>query len=87
MAKLTIIGIGGRPLDTRARQAAISAQVIVGPRRLCDVFTGYAEWPEARGKIRQIGTPDETIDFIRESFGQEKSESSSSRQEIRFSSA
>jgi precorrin-6Y C5,15-methyltransferase (decarboxylating) len=72
MAKLTIIGIGGRPLDVRARQAAMSAQVIVGPRRLCDVFAGYAEWPEARGKIRQIGTPDETIDFIRESFGQGK---------------
>jgi precorrin-6Y C5,15-methyltransferase (decarboxylating) len=72
MAKLTIIGIGVRPLDTRARQAAVSAQVIVGPRRLCDVFAGYAEWPEARGRIRQIATPDETIDFIRESFARGK---------------
>jgi precorrin-6Y C5,15-methyltransferase (decarboxylating) len=71
MATLTIIGIGGRPLDARARQAVMSAQVIVGPRRLCDVFAGYAEWQEARGKIRQIDTPDETIDFIRQSFGRD----------------
>ena len=72
MAKLTIIGIGGRPLDARAREAVISAQVIVGPPRLCALFAGYAEWPEARGRIRQIDTPDETIGFIRESLSQGK---------------
>lgn len=70
MAKLTIIGIVGRPLDVRARQAAMSAQIIVGPRRLCDIFAGYAEFPEAEGRIRQIDTPDETMAFIHESLNQ-----------------
>jgi precorrin-6Y C5,15-methyltransferase (decarboxylating) len=69
MAKLTIIGIGGRPLDMKALQAAMLARIIVGPRRLCEVFAGYAEVAEARGRIRQIDTPDETMAFIHESFG------------------
>ncbi len=68
MAKLTIIGIGGGPLDARARQAAMSSRIIVGPRRLCGLFKGYAEFAEARGRIRQIDTPDETMAFIRESL-------------------
>ncbi len=70
MAKLTVIGIGGRPLDARARQAIISARIIVAPRRLCEIFAGYAGFAEAQEKVRRIDTPDETIAFIHESLSQ-----------------
>ena len=50
----------------------MSARIIVGPRRLCALFAGYAEFEEARGRIRQIDTPDETMAFIRESLTQGK---------------
>ncbi|MGD0229860.1 MAG: precorrin-6y C5,15-methyltransferase (decarboxylating) subunit CbiE [Syntrophorhabdales bacterium] len=64
--KLTIIGIGSRPLDRRARQAIFSAETVVAARRLCDIFRGYAEFAEVREKIREITDVDETMAFIHE---------------------
>ncbi len=65
MAKLAVLGIGARPFDKRGRKAVLSAEIIVGPRRLCELFAGCAQFPQVREKIRQIDKPDETIDFIR----------------------
>ena len=66
MAKLTILGIGARPLPERARQALLAAEIVVGTRRACDTFSRYAESAMVKGKIRQIADIGGIMASIRE---------------------
>ena len=66
--RLFIIGIGGRPLDGRAHQALLAAEVVVAQRRLYDVFTAYAEFAEVRERIRRTDTLEATLGAVREAL-------------------
>ena len=68
--RLFIIGIGGRPLDRRAHQALLAAEVVVAPGRLYEVFTTYAEFAEAREKIRRTDTVEATLGVVREALAE-----------------
>ncbi len=66
--KLTIVGIGYKPLDQKGREALASAEAILGSRRLCEVFARYAESAERKERLKRIDNVDETMRFIREAF-------------------
>ena len=68
MARLTIIGIGHKPLEQRAKEAIASARAILGSRRLCEVFARYGEFEKAKERLTRIDSVDETMRFIREAF-------------------
>ncbi len=66
MARLTVVGIGARPLDERARKAVLAADVIVGTRRMCETFARYAEFADVAPKVRQARTIGAAITSCRE---------------------
>lgn len=66
--RLTIVGIGYRPVDERARKALATAAAILGSRRLLEVFTTYPEYDEVRDRVKRIDSVDQTMQFIREAF-------------------
>lgn len=66
--RLTIVGIGQKPLDDRAREAVASAEFILGSRRLIEVFASYPEHGEAEGRTKRIDSVNETMRFIHEAF-------------------
>ena len=68
MAKLTIVGIGYRPLIPRARRAIAAAEAILGSRRLCEVFAGYPQYAKAKGRLLRIDSVDETMRYIHKAF-------------------
>jgi precorrin-6B C5,15-methyltransferase / cobalt-precorrin-6B C5,C15-methyltransferase len=72
--RLTIVGIGQRPLDDRAREAMASAELVLGSRRLVEVFASYPEYPESKGRMRRIDSVDETMRVIREAFAKDTKE-------------
>ena len=63
--KLYVIGIGYKPLDTKARDIILGAGVILASTRLFEVFKGYDEFESVRDRIKVINNIDETIAFIR----------------------
>jgi precorrin-6B C5,15-methyltransferase / cobalt-precorrin-6B C5,C15-methyltransferase len=68
MAKLTVVGIGYKPLDERSRKALSSSQFVLGSRRLIEVFERYPEYEATREKVKLIDSIDGTMRFIHESF-------------------
>lgn len=66
--KLSIIGIGYRPLGTRERGVVLAAGDILASIRLYEVFKRYDEFDALRERIRVINKVPETIAFIREWF-------------------
>lgn len=68
MARLTIVGIGYKPLEPRARRAIATAGAILGSRRLCEVFARYPLYAKARERVLRIDSVDETMRHIREAF-------------------
>lgn len=68
MAKLTIVGIGYKPLEPKARRAIATAGVILGSRRLCEVFAGYPQYAKARERVLRIDSVDDTMEHIRKAF-------------------
>lgn len=63
--KLYVIGIGYKPLDTKAREIILSAGVILASTRLFEVFKGYDEFESVKDRIKVINNIDETIEYIR----------------------
>lgn len=63
--KLYVIGIGYKPLDTKAREIILSARVILASTRLFEVFKGYDEFESVKDRIKVINNIDETIEYIR----------------------
>ena len=66
MVRLTVVGIGARPLGERARKAVLAADVIVGTRRMCETFSRYAEFADVSPKVRQASTIGAAITSCRE---------------------
>lgn len=66
--RLTIVGIGQKPLNEKAREALASAESILGSRRLVEVFATYPECGAAQGKLKRIDNVTETMRFIHEAF-------------------
>lgn len=67
-SRLTVIGIGFKPLAQQARDALSSAAFVLTSRRLEEVFIRYPEYEAVRQKVRMIDSVDETMRFIRQSF-------------------
>jgi precorrin-6Y C5,15-methyltransferase (decarboxylating) len=68
--RLSIIGIGGRPLGARAHRALLGAGVVVATSRLYDVFAAYAEFAETREKIRRADSVEATLGAVREALAE-----------------
>ena len=68
MARLTVVGIGARPLDERARQALLAAELVIGTRRTCEVFSRYAGLAGVKGKVRQMETIGAVVASVREAL-------------------
>jgi precorrin-6Y C5,15-methyltransferase (decarboxylating) len=68
MIKLFVMGIGYRPLDSRAKDLLLNSEVILASKRLHEVFQRYDEYEAVRERIRVINKIDETISFIRSSL-------------------
>ena len=68
--KLFLIGIGYRPLGTRAREIVREAEILLVSTRLLDVFKRYEEYEAVKDRIRVINKVLATIGFIRECFSQ-----------------
>ncbi len=66
--KLSVIGIGYRPLCKRAQELLLGAEVILASTRLLDVFTRYAEYEAVKHRIKVINKVPDTIEFIKERF-------------------
>ena len=66
--KLFLIGIGYRPLGTRAYEIVKEAEILLASTRLLDVFKRYEEYEAVKDRIRVINKVPETIGFIRECF-------------------
>lgn len=66
--KLFLIGIGYRPLGTRAREIVKEAEILLASTRLLDVFKRYEEYEAVKDRIRVINKVPATIGFIRECF-------------------
>lgn len=68
--KLSVIGIGYRPLEKRAREILGMAEAILASSRLAEVFSRYDEHQAVKGRIRVINKVPDTISFIREWLSQ-----------------
>ncbi|MBI5633454.1 MAG: precorrin-6y C5,15-methyltransferase (decarboxylating) subunit CbiE [Nitrospirae bacterium] len=66
--KVYVIGIGYRPLNTRARELILNSEVILSSKRLYEVFQRYAEFDEVKDRVRVINKVDETISFLHTSL-------------------
>jgi precorrin-6Y C5,15-methyltransferase (decarboxylating) len=64
--KLSIVGIGYRPLGKRAQELVRAADVILASSRLFDVFKRYDEYEAVRDRIKVINKVPDTVEFIRE---------------------
>ena len=67
--KLILVGIGYRPLETRAKDIVRHADVILASSRLLEVFKRYDEYTDVRDRITVIDKVPEMITFIAERLG------------------
>jgi precorrin-6Y C5,15-methyltransferase (decarboxylating) len=63
--KISVIGIGYKPLVKEAQETVLNSGIIVTSARLLEVFKGYAEFEAVKDKIKVLNNVDETIDFIK----------------------
>lgn len=66
--KLSLVGIGYRPLGARAHDIVMNAEVLLASSRLLEVFKRYEEYGAVRDRIKVIDKVPETVGFIRENF-------------------
>ena len=64
--RLSLVGIGYRPLSARAQAVVKSAEVLLTSSRLLDVFKRYDEYGAVKDRIQVIDSVPETIAHIRE---------------------
>jgi precorrin-6Y C5,15-methyltransferase (decarboxylating) len=65
VSKIYVIGIGYKPLDKRARDIILGAEVILASERLSEVFRSYKEFEMVGDAVRVINNIDETINCIK----------------------
>ncbi len=66
--KLTLVGIGYRPLNARAQVIVKSAKVLLTSSRLLDVFKRYNEYEAVKNRIKVISSVPETIVYVKKWF-------------------
>jgi precorrin-6B C5,15-methyltransferase / cobalt-precorrin-6B C5,C15-methyltransferase len=66
--KLSVVGIGYRPLGKRAHELVRAADVILASSRLFEVFKRYDEFETVKDRIKVINKVPDTVEFIRESL-------------------
>lgn len=64
--KLSLVGIGYRPLNARAQVVVKSAEVLLTSSRLLDVFKRYDEYETVKDRIQVIDSVPGTIAHIKE---------------------
>lgn len=69
--KLSVVGIGYRPLGNQAKELVRGSSVILASSRLFEVFQRYDEYEAAKDRIKVISKVPDTIAFIREWFSQQ----------------
>ncbi|MBI5665552.1 MAG: precorrin-6y C5,15-methyltransferase (decarboxylating) subunit CbiE [Nitrospirae bacterium] len=72
MNKVRIIGIGFRPLDTKAERALLNSDVVLVNDRLLGVFENYAEYGEVKDRIITHGNVYEMLDYIADNYQTKK---------------
>jgi precorrin-6Y C5,15-methyltransferase (decarboxylating) len=65
--KISVIGIGYRPLEKKARETLLNSDIIVTSGRLLEVFRRYDEHEKVKDRIKVINNVDETTTFIHSS--------------------
>jgi precorrin-6Y C5,15-methyltransferase (decarboxylating) len=70
MARLFVIGIGYRPLDSKARDAVLKSEALLASPRLADVFERYREFDECRERLIVNDSIEETFSVIRKLLDQ-----------------
>jgi precorrin-6Y C5,15-methyltransferase (decarboxylating) len=68
--KLSVVGIGYRPLGKRAKERVCGSSVILASSRLFEVFQRYDEYEEVKDRIKVINKVPETIAFIKDWLSQ-----------------
>ena len=71
--KLSIVGIGYRPLSTRSHDIVKNADTLLASSRLLDVFRRYKEYEAVKDRIQVINSVPETITYIKKWFSQDTS--------------
>ncbi len=64
--KLSVIGIGFRPLNEQAKKLVLSSDVILASGRLAEVFRGYDDYAAVRGRMVVINNIDQTLRTLKE---------------------
>jgi precorrin-6Y C5,15-methyltransferase (decarboxylating) len=68
--KLSLVGIGYRPLGKQAREIVRKADVILASSRLLDVFKRYNEYEAVKDRIKVIDRVPETVVYTKDWFAQ-----------------
>jgi precorrin-6Y C5,15-methyltransferase (decarboxylating) len=68
MNRISVIGIGYKPLTHRAAEKILSADTIATNGSLLEVFRRYTEYDAAAAKIKIINSVDETMDYLKQAF-------------------
>ena len=68
MGIVSIIGIGFRPLDKKAREALLRADVVLSNGRLLEAFKDYNEYETVKERIKVLKDIYETKDYIRNNY-------------------
>ena len=71
MNRVSIIGIGFRPLDKKAREALLRAEVVLSNGRLLEAFKDYNEYETVKERIKVLKDIYETKDYIRNNYNNE----------------
>jgi precorrin-6Y C5,15-methyltransferase (decarboxylating) len=68
MNKVSIIGIGFRPLDKKASKALLASEIILTNNRLMEAFKEYNEYKTVKDRIVSLKDIHETKQYIRDNY-------------------
>ncbi len=68
MNKVSVIGIGFRPLDKKAGTALLQSDVVLTNDRLLEAFKEYAEYEPVKDRILSLKNIHETKQYIRDNY-------------------
>ena len=69
MASICIIGMGYKPLDSRAKEAVLNSGVILASGRLFEILKKYEEFEAVKEKVEVINNVDATMNFLKIHLG------------------
>jgi len=68
MNKVSVIGIGFRPLDKKASKALLTSEIVLTNDRLLEAFKEYAEYETVKDRLVSLKDIHETKQYIRDNF-------------------